>query len=111
LAAAARIDSSTHVLDIGCGIGGPARYLATTFGWVLQPAWIGMGWRRSVCPAPKVRTCQEMLRAADARVLDVAVACGFKIQQHFARVFRRACGVSPTEYRQEFLYHEATLSV
>jgi SAM-dependent methyltransferase len=32
LAAAARIDSSTHVLDIGCGIGGPARYLAATFG-------------------------------------------------------------------------------
>jgi len=32
LAAAAAIDSSTHVLDLGCGIGGPARYLAATFG-------------------------------------------------------------------------------
>jgi AraC family transcriptional regulator len=37
--------------------------------------------------------------------LDVAVACGFKTQQHFARVFRQMCGVSPTEYRQEFLRH------
>jgi transcriptional regulator GlxA family with amidase domain len=41
-----------------------------------------------------------MLRAPDARVLDVAVACGFKTQQHFAQVFRDAWGVSPTEYRQ-----------
>ena len=45
LAAAARIDSSTHVLDVGCGIGGPARYLAGTFGCKvtgidLSPAFI-----------------------------------------------------------------------
>ena len=32
LAAAARIDASTRVLDLGCGIGGPARFLAATFG-------------------------------------------------------------------------------
>jgi AraC family transcriptional regulator len=38
--------------------------------------------------------------------MDVAVACGFKTQQHFAQIFRRVCGASPTEYRQEFLGHE-----
>jgi SAM-dependent methyltransferase len=32
LAAVARLESSTRVLDVGCGIGGPARYLASTFG-------------------------------------------------------------------------------
>ncbi len=32
LAASAGLDPSTRVLDLGCGIGGPARYLATTFG-------------------------------------------------------------------------------
>lgn len=32
LAAAAHIDASTRVLDLGCGIGGPARFLAVTFG-------------------------------------------------------------------------------
>jgi len=53
----------------------------------------------------RVERAKEMLRAAEGRVLDVAVACGFKTQQHFARIFRRMCGVSPTEYRQEFLGH------
>jgi AraC family transcriptional regulator len=51
----------------------------------------------------RVERAKEMLRAPEARVLDVAIACGFKTQQHFARVFRRACGASPTEYRQELL--------
>jgi ubiquinone/menaquinone biosynthesis C-methylase UbiE len=32
LAAAAGLEPSTRVLDVGCGIGGPARYLAATFG-------------------------------------------------------------------------------
>lgn len=32
LASAAELEPSTRVLDVGCGIGGPARYLATTFG-------------------------------------------------------------------------------
>lgn len=32
LALAAGLEPSTRVLDLGCGIGGPARYLAATFG-------------------------------------------------------------------------------
>jgi SAM-dependent methyltransferase len=32
LATAAGLETSTRVLDLGCGIGGPARYLAATFG-------------------------------------------------------------------------------
>ena len=52
----------------------------------------------------RVDRAKELLRAAEMRVLDVAVACGFKSQQHFARVFRSVCGASPTEYRQQFAY-------
>jgi AraC family transcriptional regulator len=50
----------------------------------------------------RVERAKAMLRAPHTRVLDAAIACGFKTQQHFAQVFRDACGVSPTEYRQAF---------
>ncbi|HXN99097.1 MAG TPA: helix-turn-helix domain-containing protein [Candidatus Acidoferrales bacterium] len=49
----------------------------------------------------RLERAKLMLRAPEARVLDVAVACGFKTQQHFAQVFRDLWGVSPTEYRQD----------
>ena len=56
----------------------------------------------------RLERAKAMLRAPDARVLDVALACGFKTQQHFAQVFRVVWGVSPTEYRQELVGSEAT---
>jgi AraC family transcriptional regulator len=78
----------------------------------LSPAHFSRMFRKSTGESPhhfvlrhRVERAKEMLPAAEERVLDVAVACGFKTQQHFARVFRRMCGVSPTEYRQEFLRH------
>jgi AraC family transcriptional regulator len=51
----------------------------------------------------RVQRAKAMLRSAEMRVLDVAIACGFKTQQHFAHVFRRMCGGSPTEYRYQSL--------
>jgi AraC family transcriptional regulator len=57
----------------------------------------------------RVDRAKEMLRAAEMRVLDVAVACGFKNQQHFARVFRSVCGASPTQYRQEFAHRRTAV--
>src|SRR6202040_1585044 len=56
----------------------------------------------------RLERAKAMLRAPNARILDVAVACGFKTQQHFAQVFRDVCGFSPTGYRQDFLGYEAT---
>jgi AraC family transcriptional regulator len=56
----------------------------------------------------RLERAKAMLRAPDARVLDVAVACGFKTQQHFAQAFRDVWRVSPTEYRQDLVGSEAT---
>jgi AraC family transcriptional regulator len=56
----------------------------------------------------RLERANAMLHAPDARVLDVALACGFKTQQHFAQVFRNVWGVSPTEYRQDRFGFEAT---
>jgi AraC family transcriptional regulator len=51
----------------------------------------------------RVQRAKEMLRSDEMRVLDVAIACGFKTQQHFARVFREMCGATPTKYRYQYL--------
>jgi AraC family transcriptional regulator len=51
----------------------------------------------------RLERAKAMLRTPDARILDVAVACGFKTQQHFAQVFRDVLGLSPTEYRRDLL--------
>ena len=79
----------------------------------LSTAHFGRMFRKSTGETPhqfvlrqRIERAKAMLRAPDARVLDVAVACGFKTQQHFAQVFRDVCKVSPTEYRQDFLDSE-----
>jgi AraC family transcriptional regulator len=76
----------------------------------LSTAHFGRMFRKSTGETPhqfvlrqRIERAKAMLRVPDGRVLDVAVACGFKTQQHFAQVFRDVCGVSPTEYRQDFL--------
>ena len=48
----------------------------------------------------RIERAKEMLSSAHLRIIDVAVACGFKTQEHFAQVFRQMCGVSPREYRR-----------
>jgi AraC family transcriptional regulator len=84
----------------------------------LSPAHFSRMFRKSTGESPhqfvlrqRMERAKEMLRVPEGRVLDVAVACGFKTQQHFARVFRHVCGASPTEYRQDFLRHEATYAL
>jgi AraC family transcriptional regulator len=79
----------------------------------LSTAHFGRMFRKSTGETPhqfvlrqRIERAKAMLRVPNARVLDVAVACGFKTQQHFAQVFRDVCRVSPTEYRQDFLDSE-----
>ena len=76
----------------------------------LSVAHFSQMFRRSTGESPhqfvlrhRVERAKALLRAPESRVLDVAVACGFKTQQHFARVFRQFCATSPTQYRQELL--------
>src|SRR5256886_2910888 len=84
----------------------------------LSAAHFGRMFRKSTGETPhqfvlrqRIERAKAMLRTPDARVLDVALACGFKTQQHFAQVFRDVCGISPTAYRQDFLGYEATCAL
>ncbi len=48
----------------------------------------------------RVDHAKDLLRSRRLRVIDVAISCGFQTSQHFARVFRSICRVTPTEYRR-----------
>jgi AraC family transcriptional regulator len=49
--------------------------------------------------AARIERAKELLKGSQ-RVIDVALRCGFKTQQHFARVFRATCKLSPMEYHR-----------
>ncbi len=51
--------------------------------------------------ALRIKQSKMMLRNPSMSVLDVSLAAGFENQQHFATVFRRMVGVSPTGYRRQ----------
>ncbi|HEX3470954.1 MAG TPA: AraC family transcriptional regulator [Silvibacterium sp.] len=49
----------------------------------------------------RIGLSKKMLRNPNLSVLDVSLATGFENQQHFATVFRRMVGVSPSNYRRQ----------
>ena len=73
----------------------------------LSPAHFSQMFRQStgsysapICFEGTGGASQRAAGKKDARVLDVAIACGFRTQQHFAKVFRAFCKMSPTQFRQ-----------
>ena len=48
----------------------------------------------------RIEHAKDLLKSPKLRVIDVAISCGFQTAQHFARVFRANCAVTPTEYRR-----------
>jgi AraC family transcriptional regulator len=49
----------------------------------------------------RIEQSKQMLRNLKLSVLDVALRVGFENQQHFATVFRRIAGVTPSGYRRQ----------
>ncbi len=48
----------------------------------------------------RVEHAKDLLSSSRLRMIDIAISCGFQTSQHFARVFRLLCAVTPTEYRR-----------
>jgi AraC family transcriptional regulator len=49
----------------------------------------------------RIERAKDLLMRPGLRVIDAAIASGFKNPQHFARVFRSACHLTPTQYKME----------
>jgi AraC family transcriptional regulator len=60
----------------------------------------------------QLRICKakELLKESESPVIDIAAACGFETQQHFARIFRRLTRQTPTEFRRQS-QHSSLVSV
>ena len=46
-------------------------------------------------------TSKTLLRDTDLQIVQIMAQCGFQNQSSFNRVFRKQCGVSPKQYRNE----------
>lgn len=50
----------------------------------------------------RIDRSRTLLRDTEMKVIDIAFACGFSSSQYFANSFRRATGLSPSNYRDRF---------
>ena len=48
----------------------------------------------------RLSRAQDSLRKKDARIIDVAVSCGFSSQSHMTSVFRQRLEITPGEFRR-----------
>jgi len=53
-----------------------------------------------IVEAARFERATEMLADPDHKIIDVALAVGYDDPSHFARAFRRVCGLSPREFRR-----------
>lgn len=49
----------------------------------------------------RIVRAKELLRSQQASILDVALSCGFKSQQHFSRAFRQFSSMTPKTFRDQ----------
>jgi AraC family transcriptional regulator len=73
----------------------------------LSPGHFGQMFRRATGVSPhhyllqlRLQRARQLLALDSTGILDIAVACGFKTQQHFATAFRTRYGVTPSAYQR-----------
>jgi AraC family transcriptional regulator len=89
--------------------------LANLLHW--SPGHFGQMFRRTTNMTPhrflqdlRLQHARTLLAREGSRVIDVAVACGFKTPQHFATCFRARYGETPKQYqRSSGISHPASI--
>ena len=60
------------------------------------------------CNDIRIERALELLKNTDAKIIDIALECGFNHVSYFNRVFKKKYGVSPTEYRKMVTHFTTT---
>ena len=47
----------------------------------------------------RISHAKMLLRTTNMSIQDIALQCGYRSYEHFARQFRRHCGIAPTDFR------------
>ena len=52
----------------------------------------------------RIEEAKRLLEETDMKVIDISMKVGYENEKHFMKIFKAACGVSPTEYRKNMMY-------
>lgn len=89
-----RLEAGISLEELARNVGLSRSYFATAF-----RDTVGMAPHRYLVQR-RLERAQELLRASDASLAEIAIHCGFSSQAHFTHLFRRALGVTPLRYRR-----------
>lgn len=59
----------------------------------------------------RINKSLEMLKATNMSVIEVSMACGFQSPSYFTQVFRKGVGLTPREYRNQYISQTRTEKV
>lgn len=51
----------------------------------------------------RIEEAKRLLEETDMKVIDISMKVGYENEKHFMKIFKAACGVSPTEYRKNMM--------
>jgi AraC-like DNA-binding protein len=75
----------------------------------LSRSYFSHAFRRSLGRSPhahivrlRVDRAMTLMRDSDVPLSEIALAVGFSDQAHFSNTFRRATGMTPTQWRKEY---------
>lgn len=54
----------------------------------------------------RIEEAKHMLVETDEKIIDIAQMVGYENEKHFMKIFKSACGVSPSEYRKNSWYQK-----